>query len=120
MQHLAFADLVQHYYAQVDRGDVDEVAALFEVDAEYFRPGYAGLSGREAIRSFYANDRIIESGAHSIESIISDSGAVVVEGSFKGTLRGGTDTEVRFADFFRPGPNGLIKKRRTYFYTALV
>ena len=49
MQHLVFTDVVQKYYLEVDEGDVDEVAALFEVDAEYSRPGYAHMSGREAI-----------------------------------------------------------------------
>ena len=89
MQHLMFTDVVQKYYAEVDKGDVDEVVALFEVDAEYSRPGYAHMSGRGAIRSFYVDDRIIESGVHNIESIVSDSGTVAVEGSFKGTVRGG-------------------------------
>lgn len=115
-----FADLVQRYYAVVDKGDVEEVVALFEVDAEYSRPGYARMSGREAIRSFYAEDRIIESGVHNVESIVSGGETVAVEGSFNGTVRGGTNVEVKFADFFCPGPNGLIKKRRTYFYAPLV
>jgi uncharacterized protein len=78
------------------------------------------MSGREAIRSFCVDDRIIESGVHNIESIVSDSGTVAVEGSFKGTVRGGSNAEVKFADFFWAGPNGLIKKRRTYFYAPLV
>jgi ketosteroid isomerase-like protein len=120
MQHLIFTDIVQKYYAEVDKGDVDGVVALFEVDAEYSRPGYARLSGREAIRSFYTDDRIIESGMHNIESMVSDSGTVAVEGNFRGTVRGGTDVEVNFADFFSASPNGLIQKRRTYFYAPLI
>lgn len=120
MQQLMFTDVVEKYYTEVDKGDVDEIVALFEVDAQYARPGYAHMSGREAIRSFYVDDRIIESGVHTLESIICDSGTVAVEGSFKGTVRGGANAEVKFADFFRPGPNGLIKKRRTYFYAPLV
>lgn len=120
MHQPIFTDIVQNYYTEIDKGDVDQVVALFEVDAEYSRPGYAHLRGRDAIRSFYVDDRIIESGMHSIESIVSDSGTVAVEGSFKGTLRGGADTEVKFADFFTPGPNGLIKQRRTYFYAAMI
>jgi ketosteroid isomerase-like protein len=116
----AFADLVKQYYAEIDNGDLDRVVALFEVDAEYFRPGYEQMSGRDAIRSFYVDDRIIESGVHTVESIVSDAGTVAVAGSFKGIVRGGTEVEVKFAEFFRPGPNGLIKKRRTYFYAAQV
>src|SRR5947209_8302533 len=106
MHHLVFADVVQKYYVAVDKGDVDGLVALFEVDAEYSRPGYAHLSGREAIRSFYVDDRIIESGMHNIESVVSDSGTVAVAGSFKGFLRGGANAEVKFAEFFWPGPNG--------------
>ena len=120
MQNLLFTDVVQKYYAELDKGDVDEVVALFEVDAEYSRPGYAHMSGRDAIRSFYVDDRIIESGVHNIESIVSDSRTVAVEGSFKGTVRGGVTVDVEFADFFWPGANGLIKKRHTYFYAPLV
>jgi ketosteroid isomerase-like protein len=120
LMHHTFTELVERYYAEVDKGDVEGIAALFEVDAEYFRPGYAHMSGREAIRSFYVDDRIIESGVHNVESIVADRATVAVEGNFKGTVRGGTETEVGFADFFWPGPNGLIKKRRTYFYAPLV
>lgn len=120
MQQLAFIDLVQRYYAEVDNRDFDRVVALFEVDADYYRPGYGQMSGREAIRSFYLADRVIESGVHNVESIIGDSGTVAVEGSFNGTVRGGTEIEVRFAEFFCAGPNGLIKKRRTYFYAPQV
>lgn len=120
MQHIVFSDVVQKYYTEVDKGNIERVVELFEVDAEYSRPGYAPMRGREAIRAFYVDDRIIESGAHSIESIVSDSGAVAVEGSFKGTVRGGIDAEVKFADFFCPGSNVLIQKRRTYFYAPLV
>ncbi|QWY65341.1 nuclear transport factor 2 family protein (plasmid) [Mycobacterium avium subsp. hominissuis] len=120
MHHPIFTEIVQNYYAEVDKGHVDRVVALFEVDAEYSRPGYTRLRGRDAIRSFYADDRVIESGVHRIESIVSSSGTVAVEGSFKGTVRGGAEAEVKFADFFSPGPNGLIKQRRTYFYAALI
>ena len=38
MHHHVFTDLVQKYYAEVDKGDVEGVVALFEVDAEYSRP----------------------------------------------------------------------------------
>ncbi len=121
MQNLAFIDLVQQYYVEVDNRDFDRVVALFEVDADYYRPGYGQMSGRKAILSFYLADRIIESGVHNIESIIGDSsGTVAVEGSFKGIVRGGTEVEVKFAEFFRAGPNGLIKKRRTFFFAPLV
>jgi ketosteroid isomerase-like protein len=119
-QQRSFADLVKQYYAEIDKGDIDRVIALFEVDAEYSRPGYAQMSGRDAIRSFYVDDRIIESGAHTVESTIYDAGTVAVTGSFKGVVRGGTQVEVKYADFFWSGPNGLIKKRCTYFYAPQV
>ena len=35
MQNLVFTDVVQKYYAELDKGDIDGVVALFEVDAEY-------------------------------------------------------------------------------------
>ena len=118
--HHNFTELVERYYTKVDKGDIEGIVALFEVDSEYSRPGYARMSGREAIKSFYVDDRIIESGVHNLESIVADRATVAVEGTFKGIVRGGKETEVRFAEFFWSGPNGLIKKRRTYFYAPLV
>ncbi|SLE02792.1 nuclear transport factor 2 family protein [Mycobacteroides abscessus] len=120
MQQITLTDVVRRYYIEVDNGDVDRIMGLFEIDAEYCRPGYAPLKGRKEIRLFYLNKRVIQSGKHDIKTIISDSGMVAIEGEFKGTLRSGADMIARFADFFWPGPNGLIQKRRTYFYTALV
>ena len=38
MQNLVFTDVVQRYYAEVDKGDVDGVVALFEVDADTLGP----------------------------------------------------------------------------------
>ncbi|MGV0602986.1 nuclear transport factor 2 family protein [Mycolicibacterium sp. XJ1904] len=120
MQQPAFTDVVQKYYAEVDGGDVNAVMELFESDAEYARPGYSPMSGREAIRRFYEVDRVIVSGQHTIDSLVIDSGTVAVEGRFRGTLRGGVDADIKFADFFSLGPNGLIKRRQTYFYAPLV
>jgi ketosteroid isomerase-like protein len=120
VQELRFTDLVQKYYTEVDNGDYDRVVALYEVDAQYFRPGYPPLNGREAIRSFYVTDRIITAGVHFIQTIVCNAETVAVEGRFKGTLRGGISTDVKFADFFLRGPHGLIWDRRTYFYSALI
>ena len=106
MQNLLFTDVVQKYYAELDKGDVDEVVALFEVDAEYSRPGYAHMSGRDAIRSFYVDDRIIESGVHNIESIVSNSRTVAVEGSFKGTVRGGPMSKLSLPNSSGPAQTG--------------
>ena len=60
MQHLIFTDVIQKYLAKVDKGDVDGVVELFEVDAESDPPiGFnylgrlgAAASGLDALSGF--------------------------------------------------------------------
>jgi len=110
---------VDKYYELVDANDVEGLLALFAQHAWYERPGYDRLTGRTALQKFYSDDRVIDSGQHTIlRKIVSDD-AVAIEGTFAGRLKDGRHVSLGFADFFEL-TGELIQGRRTYFYTALV
>ena len=104
----------------VDAGDVDGVLDIFTDDATYCRPGYEPMAGREALRAFYSGDRVIESGRHSVTSLLIDGDEAFVRGEFNGVLKDGSDAHLEFADFFRFGADDRIAYRQTYFYAPLV
>ena len=63
--------LARTYYTTVDAGDPAATAALFAPEGTYDRPGYDTLVG-EQISEFYHGARVIESGAHTLDEIITD------------------------------------------------
>lgn len=115
-----FPQTVRRYYELVDADDTAGLVALFSPDAEYRRPGYEPLVGRERIEEFYRAERVIAHGRHTIEQLVVDEDSVAVRGGFAGTLRDGAPVRAEFADFFRPDPQGRFASRVTYFYTPLV
>src|SRR5699024_4033587 len=64
-------ELVKRYYTTVDAGDADATSALFAADASYDRPGYPTMVGQQ-ITDFYHGERVIDSGAHSLQEILVD------------------------------------------------
>lgn len=115
----AMRAVVARYYDCVDANDVEGLLALFSAEAEYRRPGYDPLVGRDALDDFYRNRRVIASGRHTITNLVCDGARVAVEGTFSGVLKDGSQSEVRFADFYRFG-GALFTHRITYFYAPLV
>ncbi|MFJ9468165.1 nuclear transport factor 2 family protein [Streptomyces caniferus] len=117
--HSALADrnttLVHRYYRLVDAKDVGGLLALFSDDAVYERPGYPVLHGREALRTFYTGQRVIEDGRHDLFTVITGDAQVSARGEFHGQLKDGRRVSVGFADFFTVGDAGLFTRRNTYF-----
>ena len=113
-------DRVRAYYELVDRGEVDGLVSLFADDAVYCRPGYPPLRGRADLERFYREDRVIESGAHTLDSLVSSPPRVAVSGEFSGMLRSGEQVDLRFADFFTFAADGHFARRDTFFFTPLV
>ena len=68
-------ELVKRYYSTVDAGDAGATSALFAADASYDRPGYPTMVGQQ-ITDFYHGERVIDSGAHSLQEIIVDGDAI--------------------------------------------
>ncbi|MEV5161088.1 nuclear transport factor 2 family protein [Streptomyces sp. NPDC053728] len=111
---------VHRYYALVDDGDVPGVVRLFSDRAVYERPGYAPIVGREGLDAFYRGQRVIDRGSHTVLRLVVGPQDAAVEGQFRGTLKDGSEVDLRFADFFRLGEHLLFEVRNTYFFSALV
>jgi ketosteroid isomerase-like protein len=116
---VATRGVVADYYAAIDDGDLATALRPFAADAVYRRPGYPPLVGRDAIRSYYEDQRVIGSGRHLLESVLADGQEVAVRGSFVGQSRDGRPLSVRFADFWRLD-DGQVVERNTYFDAAAV
>lgn len=114
------AERTRHYYANVDAGDVEGVLDWFADDAVYHRPGYDPMVGRDALRAFYGGERVIESGSHHLEQLVSDGATVAVRGTFTGRLKDGSFVTLGFADFIDYDARGRARERRSYFGTPAV
>lgn len=108
-------DTVMAYYAAVDDARIEDLLDVFTDDVVYHRPGYEPLRGRDAMRAFYVDERVIVSGKHVIDHVVIDGAVVSVQGRFTGVLKDGSRRSVRFADFYRFDPSGRASERRTYF-----
>ena len=109
---------VRRYYDLVDAGDVPGLVALFAENAVYDRPGYDPLRGHGDLEHFYTYVRIIQSGRHTITSLLVDGNQVAVTGQFNGVLKDGSEVkDQEFADFFKLDDRGLIVHRKTFFFT---
>lgn len=113
-------DHIHRYYEVVDAGDVEGVLSIFSPDATYRRPGYDDMVGEGALRAFYEGDRVIESGRHTVHTLVIEGDEGFVGGSFAGVLKNGDEVSLEFADLFRFNADGLVSFRQSYFYAPLV
>lgn len=120
MMDVSGENAVRRYYELVDQSDVPGLVELFGPDAVYHRPGYPPLRGREELRQFYSEQRVIKDGKHTLGTVVAADDAVAVHGSFSGTLHSGEAVETRFADFFRLNPDGSFSRRDTFFFVPLI
>ena len=111
--------IVRTYYARVDGPSPQQVVDLFAPDAVYRRPGYAPLRGTQDLLAFFGEKRVIASGTHTLDRVVTAGSIVAVEGTFEGVLKSGVEVSLRFADFFDLGGE-LIRARNTYFDAPLV
>ena len=106
--------LVRRYYEHIDAQRLDEMLSLFHDEIVYERQGTPTITGIEALQRFYLEERIIESGAHSLDQVLPGTDWVAVRGRFQGRLRDGDLVELRFTDWhqFR---DGKIIRRESLF-----
>ncbi|WP_406150576.1 nuclear transport factor 2 family protein [Streptomyces sp. NBC_01012] len=114
------AERIHRYYALVDDGDVQGVVGLFARRAVYERPGYDPIVGRDGLDAFYRGQRVIDRGCHTVVKLVVGAHDAAVEGGFRGTLKDGSEVELRFADFFRLDDDLLFEVRNTYFFSPMV
>lgn len=131
---IAIQQVLHRYCHVVDRGTVDEVAALFHPDAVLL-PAYESdkrYEGREAIRGWYANyDNTLRSGVkflrHKIESPVIDvSGDEAVSTCYldADAITASTDKPMivfgRYDDrFVKDGGRWYFKERKIITYYSL-
>ena len=108
--------VVRGYYAAIDANDLPAVFAMFADNIVYSRPGYPTLNGRAEFEAFYHGERIIASGAHTLDRVLAVGEDVATCGTFNGVSRDGADLHIGFAEFFRL-TGGLVGERNTYFAT---
>jgi ketosteroid isomerase-like protein len=104
-------------YRAIDTDDLDTLGRLFRDDAVCERPAARPLVGRDAIVRFYANDRRIASGQHTIQQLVIDGAAGAAWGSFSGRRVEGWTLDLCFADGFTFA-DGLIATRRSHVFLA--
>ncbi|MDH5021586.1 nuclear transport factor 2 family protein [Halobacterium rubrum] len=104
-------DLVHEYYDAVDDDRVDDLLALFADDVTYERPGQTSIDGKDALATFYREERALE-GEHEIHDVVVDGDRVAVRGTFTGE-QAGEPVSFGFADFHFVA-DGTIAERHTY------
>lgn len=106
--------LVRSYYDHVDAQRLEDLLSLFDEEIVYERQGTPTIVGRDALRRFYEEERVIESGSHQLDQVLPGEDWVAVRGRFEGRLRDGQQVRLRFTDWhhFR---NGKIVRRESLF-----
>ncbi|WP_314176409.1 alpha/beta fold hydrolase [Streptomyces winkii] len=113
-------ETVRRYYTLVDAQDFTALVELFAPTAVYRRPGYEPLVGRKALAEFYGGERVILQGRHAITELVAADGKVAVNGRFSGTVKGGKEVDLKFADFFTLDAEGRFAARDTFFFAPMV
>jgi ketosteroid isomerase-like protein len=113
------ASHVEAMFASIDASDWDALRELLHPEVVYERPGYPRFVGRARVLEFYRYERIVVSGHHEIEGVIVAGETAVSWGTMRGTLKDGSETEVRFADICWFA-DARIRTRRSYFFQAAV
>ena len=103
----------------IDTASWNDLPNFFHPDIVYERPGYAPISGLDALRDFYSNTRIIAEGKHSLDGGLRDADKAICWGHFRGRSKSGDPLEERFADAYEL-EDGLIRKRTTFFFRAAI
>ncbi|MEV8393805.1 nuclear transport factor 2 family protein [Streptomyces sp. NPDC057539] len=111
---------VREYYRLVDADDVLGLVSLFAEDAVYRRPGYEPMRGHTGLTAFYTGERVIESGRHTVATVVARGDQVAVNGVFEGVLKDGRQVHLEFADFFLLNGERRFSRRDTYFFAPLV
>jgi len=109
--NMSHRELARAYYDAVDDDRVDDLLALFADDVTYERPGQASIEGKDALATFYREERALD-GEHELHDVVVDGDRVAVRGTFAGE-QAGDPVEFGFADFHFVA-DGVIAERHTY------
>src|SRR5687767_7766720 len=116
--------LVEQFYGQFSRGDLDEAVELFEPDVVTVEPFLGRAENRDAWRAYgEAFRRACPDARLVLRSAVEEDDRVAVEGTFVGTFTGTLDGptgpvpptgrafNVEFADFFQIRDGRVVAHR---------
>jgi uncharacterized protein len=112
-------DLVRLLFEYVDSRNWDGLFLAFCDDVVYERPGYAPLVGIDRVVRFYREERVIASGRHELENLVTDERRGACWGRFVGIHKNGSGLSERFADVYT-FERGKIKTRKSYFFRPAI
>jgi hypothetical protein len=118
-QRMEIKQFVRSLFVLIDDRAWDRLGDFFAVHGTYERPGFPPLVGLARIVEFYRHERSIEAGVHTVAEVLCDGDGVACWGEMTGTLRDGSQVQVRFADVFHLA-DGRIGSRTSYFFAPLV
>jgi uncharacterized protein len=111
--------VVGQLFQIVDSKDWDALPGVLADDLIYERPGYAPLVGLEQVLHFYRAVRVIDSGEHQLDKIVTANLCGACWGRFVGQRKDGAPVDERFADTYI-FEKGKIRRRYTYFFRPAV
>jgi branched-chain amino acid aminotransferase len=118
-QEDGMSNFVVDLFRKIDARDWEALEDSLHEDVVYERPGYEPLVGRERVLRFYREERVIASGEHQLERVLTDGESGACWGRFVGLHKNGSAIDERFADVYLL-QDGRIRTRRSFFFRPAV
>ncbi|MGE0827096.1 MAG: nuclear transport factor 2 family protein [Candidatus Binatia bacterium] len=119
-EQTAMETAARTYFANVTKGDVDGILALFADDAQVINPmtGAAGIRGKSALRAFYTNlvGSLVDYHAGPTDIII-DGNKLVAPLHLEGKTKDGKPLVMDNLNFWTFDEQGKFKVLRIYMDT---
>jgi hypothetical protein len=112
-------EFVRALFQTIDSKEWDSLQRFFCEDMIYDRPGYEPLVGYERVKQYYRQERVIASGTHFLEGVVTNDDRGACWGRLIGTHKNGSEIDEKFADAYT-FVNGKISRRRSYFFRPAV
>ena len=113
------SNLVFELFHAIDLPDWQALMSVFHEDILYERPGYSEFYGLDRLIQFYQRERIIASGTHHIEKVITEENNGACWGRFIGVSKTGCPIDELLAEAYS-FEDGRIRTRRSYFFRPAV
>jgi ketosteroid isomerase-like protein len=119
----ALLEIVSHYFAALDSQDVEGAVACFGPEASLTSGNdAASLVGHDALRNFFTEIFSVSLGMeHNVLSTVvdEDAGHVALEIRYRDRLKAGKSYDMRNANFFDIGADGLFERVHLWLGEAL-
>jgi ketosteroid isomerase-like protein len=110
---------IEDMFAAIDASDWAALPAFFHPGMVYERPGYDPFVGRDRVMRFYREERVIQSGSHTLDGTIVENGKAAAWGRIDAVHTNGTAIGFGFSDVYL-FEQGAIKLRRSHFFVPAV